>query len=761
MLVFVLWRTLATQEQSNLRSKVKIEAELLADQIEADLRSRLPPLQCMSREWEIHGGMTEEQFTEEARTYLSDAPGFQALGWVDKNFFVQWIEPLEGNEHAVNLNLAFEETRQAALRKARDDHAPTVTAPIDLVQGGKGFLTFFPVSSDNKNVGFILSSVRIREWLDYVFTIKYHQIASDECKISVLFDALPVYQQEGWYSLKKYGADSSAIAEFMGHTLHVQVRPTKAVVKSCKTLLPLLTAVFGVLLSVLVSTIIHLYQKTFSATQKAHAAQAVQEIETHEREKAERELQRALARIDLATKASNIGIWTWDLSINVLTWNERMFELFNLPSDVTPTYEVWRNSIHPDDVARVESLLNDAVQGKAIYDTEFRIVLSDGAAVRHVKVAATVERDREGNPQYITGLDWDMTAQRQKEEALKKSEERVRLLLNSTGEAIYGIDLNGDCTFANATCAKMLGYPSVDGVLGNNMHFLIHHSYADGRPMPIKDCRIFRAFLDGKEVHVDDEVLWRADGTFFPAEYWSSPIVEDGKISGAVVTFVDITQRKKAEALLATERQRLSNILEGTNVGTWEWTIQTGEIVFNKRGAELIGYQLSELTPASIETWKKIVHPDDLKRSEALLERHFKNELAYYECEMRLRRKDGSWVWVLERGKVTAWSSDGKPLRMSGTDQDITQRKQAEEERETLIVNLEKAISEVKKLSGMLPICASCKKIRDDKGYWNQIESYIKEHSEAEFSHSLCPECANKLYPDLFLDNSKQTAVAP
>ena len=86
---------------------------------------------------------------------------------------------------------------------------------------------------------------------------------------------------------------------------------------------------------------------------------------------------------------------------------------------------------------------------------------------------------------------------------------------------------------------------------------------------------------------------------------------------------------------------------------------------------------------------------------------------------------------------------------MCGAHIDITYRKKIEEERDKLFKSLQKSLSEIKKLSGMLPICASCKKIRDDEGYWRQIESYIKDHSEAEFSHSLCPDCAKKLYPDL------------
>jgi diguanylate cyclase (GGDEF)-like protein/PAS domain S-box-containing protein len=274
----------------------------------------------------------------------------------------------------------------------------------------------------------------------------------------------------------------------------------------------------------------------------------------------------------------------------------------------------------------------------------------------------------------------DITERKGAEEALERSEEQVRLLLNSTAEAIYGIDLEGNCTFANPSCLAMLGYADTEQLLGKNMHRLIHHSYPDGRPMPVEVCRIYRAFREGKGVHVDDEVLWRADGTSFPVEYRSYPQVAGGEVTGAVVTFSDITERKHAQELLAAERQRLAYILEGTNVGTWEWNVQTGEAVFNERWAEIIGYTLAELAPVSIETWTKFAHPDDLQVSSDLLEKHFRKELPYYECETRMHHKDGSWVWVLDRGKVATWTEDGKPLAMSGTHQDITTRKRAEGE---------------------------------------------------------------------------------
>src|SRR5579863_8165171 len=117
----------------------------------------------------------------------------------------------------------------------------------------------------------------------------------------------------------------------------------------------------------------------------------------------------------------------------------------------------------------------------------------------------------------------DVTERKQAAEAIRAGEERVRLLLDSAAEAIYGIDLEGRCTFANAACLRMLGYADAQEVIGKNLHQMNHHTYSDGRPYPIEECRIFRSGRQGCEAHVDDEVLWRTDGTGFPAECWSHP----------------------------------------------------------------------------------------------------------------------------------------------------------------------------------------------------------------------------------------------
>ncbi len=130
---------------------------------------------------------------------------------------------------------------------------------------------------------------------------------------------------------------------------------------------------------------------------------------------------------------------------------------------------------------------------------------------------------------------------------LRESKDNLQLILNSTAEAIYGIDKNGCCTFCNRSCLEILGYSHHDELIGKNMHLQIHHSYKDGKPMSFDECSVLRALRTGKCTHADDEVFWTADGRSFDVEYWSYPQFKDEEVIGAVVTFVDITERRMAE----------------------------------------------------------------------------------------------------------------------------------------------------------------------------------------------------------------------
>jgi two-component system NtrC family sensor kinase len=147
-------------------------------------------------------------------------------------------------------------------------------------------------------------------------------------------------------------------------------------------------------------------------------------------------------------------------------------------------------------------------------------------------------------------------------ETLKQREEHISLLLNSIAEGVYGVDLEGRCTFCNPAALKMLGYASAQEVIGRNLHQLIHHSTPDGRSIVEEECTLYRCGKEGKTVHSESEVFWRADGTSFPVEYWAQPVVSDGVLVGVVTAFVDISERKRAEESLREQEQELSAIFD-------------------------------------------------------------------------------------------------------------------------------------------------------------------------------------------------------
>jgi PAS domain S-box-containing protein len=140
----------------------------------------------------------------------------------------------------------------------------------------------------------------------------------------------------------------------------------------------------------------------------------------------------------------------------------------------------------------------------------------------------------------------------------------------------------------------------------------------------------------------------------------------------------EVRQRQAAEQKLQDERRRLQDIIEADRAGTWEWNVQTGELIVNNRWAEIIGYGLDELPSISAATWERLVHPDDLQGYGAVLARHVRGELDYCDVEARIRHKNGSWVSVRDRGKVITWINEGQPLWMRGTRHDITHQKKKE-----------------------------------------------------------------------------------
>jgi PAS domain S-box-containing protein len=226
---------------------------------------------------------------------------------------------------------------------------------------------------------------------------------------------------------------------------------------------------------------------------------------------------------------------------------------------------------------------------------------------------------------------------------------------------------------------------------------------------------------------------------------------KDGRPVRVTGIIADITERKQAEEALRKSEERFRNLYDDAPVGYFEYDLRGNITCVNRTELKMLGYSAEEMIGQPC--WKFIV--DEAAR-EQILAKLAGTRPPAAGLERTYRRKDGTTFPVLFEDRLLT-DENAHVTGIRTAIQDITDRKQAEEQRNKLITELQKTLSEVKTLRGFLPICSHCKKIRDDKGYWNQIESYIHKHSDAEFSHGICPECAQKYYPDMDLYGDEQT----
>jgi PAS domain S-box-containing protein len=283
-----------------------------------------------------------------------------------------------------------------------------------------------------------------------------------------------------------------------------------------------------------------------------------------EREQGEREREQLVrkqaameARLRLATivESSDDAIIGQDIDGIVTDWNKGAEHLYGYSASevigrpISFLMPADRSNDFPKIVRKLKC-------GEAVKHQETLWQKKDGT---YFEASLTVSpiMDSRGRMIGVSAIARDITERKRSEEALRDSEDKLRLLLDSTAEAIYGIDLQGQCTFCNPACLRALGYERVDELLGKNMHDLIHHIRVDGTVFPMEECRILGAARAGEGVRVDDEVLWRRNRTSFPAEYWAYPQRKGQEVVGAVVAFLDITDRKLAAAAAASVSRRL------------------------------------------------------------------------------------------------------------------------------------------------------------------------------------------------------------
>jgi PAS domain S-box-containing protein len=312
-------------------------------------------------------------------------------------------------------------------------------------------------------------------------------------------------------------------------------------------------------------------------------------LDITERKRAETILRDNEEQLRVIFEASQAGIILVGPQGMILYANQRMADMFRCTlSELIGS--AYLDHLHPSETSSADESMRQLIKGEVqSVSSERNYIRKDGSDFWGYLSGRRLENP-DGSLRALVGIIADTTERKQAETALRESEEQFRLLLNSTGEAIYGIDGAGTCTFCNPTCVRMLGYKSGDELLGRNMHEVMHHTRKDGTPYPLHECRVVGTVEHGTGAHVSDEVFWRKDGKSFPVEYWSYPQMRDGRIVGAVVTFVDITDRIQVE-----DRLRQSQKMEA--VGTLAGGIAHD---FNNIMMAIMGYaHLLKMGPAT------------------------------------------------------------------------------------------------------------------------------------------------------------------
>ena len=340
--------------------------------------------------------------------------------------------------------------------------------------------------------------------------------------------------------------------------------------------------------------------------------------------------------------------------------------------------------VFPEDVAARHVDENARVMGtgQSIF-VEERIPAKDGDHI--FQTGKYPLRNANGQIFGMVGIARDITQQKRAEEALVESQAQTLLLMNSVAEGVYGVDVHGICTFVNPAALRMLGYDRPEQLLGRRIHDLIHHTHADGSNYPATTCRAYSVIEDGQTVHVDDEVFWRHDGTPFAVEYRAHAMYRDGVRIGAVVTWLDITERKQRDnairQLTLAVEQSPASILITDLEGNIEYVNRTFEKTSGYARAEVLGKTprllKSGATPREVydAMWRRLSTGES------------------WRGELNNRRKDGSEY--IERVTVTPLrQSDGTISHYVGTQEDITERRRLDAELENHRNHLEELVDQ-------------------------------------------------------------------
>jgi|GEM_PF-2469244 len=451
------------------------------------------------------------------------------------------------------------------------------------------------------------------------------------------------------------------------------------------------------------------------------------------RKQAEEQLSKLSERLKLALKSGKIGIWEWDIVNNILTWDERMYELYGVKlSDFEGVYQAWQQGLHPEDREHSEWICQQALQGEKEYNTEFRVIHPDGS-IHYLKADAIVQRNQAGEALQVVGINYDITDRKQAEISLKTQKEFLQKIVDNIPVMIALMDSQRNFLWVNPEWEKVSGYKfeEID-------QFDI---WEDAFPDPEYRQFILEKLQTDIGNWVDMKIQVR-DGRL-TEQSWINILLSDGQI---IAIGQDITERKRDNQKLRESEERLRKVLENMTVMLDAFDEQGNIIVWNKACEQVTGYTAAEMinNPEAL-VW---LYPDPEYRQN-MIDSWQERGNDYYDWEWNLTAKDGSfktisWTNVSDVYPVPGWATWGIGI-------DVTERKH-QEEKQRLLYEINQAMTGAEDLDSALEIALSfiCESID-----WDFAEAWIPDIEQQ--SLELCSHFySNSLnFEDFFLGSIK------
>ncbi|MBD2165150.1 PAS domain S-box protein [Calothrix membranacea FACHB-236] len=408
------------------------------------------------------------------------------------------------------------------------------------------------------------------------------------------------------------------------------------------------------------------------------------------RKQMEAELQQNQERLNMALESAGMGNWDWNIQTGEIYWSPNLQRIFGMvPGSFNGNFETVVSMMHPDDRESVLQAINAAVYQKQEYHIEFRFFKANGTP-RWALGNGKVFYDEQGNPTRMMGIDLDITERKQAEAIIKESEERFRHIADSSPVLMWISGTDKLCDYFNRSWLEFTGR-TLEQELGNGWLEKVH-------PDDYQYClETYVKAFDSRQKFQIEYRLQRFDGEYrWILDKGVPRFTSEGEFLGYMGSCIDISDRILAEqalqqlnqeletrveqrtAALKESEERWQLALKGSNDGIWDWNLKTNQVFFSTRWKEMRGFTEDEMD-SNIEEWWSRIHPDDYERFRTALDDHFAQKAPFFCEEYRVQHKNGSYIWVLNRGQAL-WDESGNVIRMSGATKDITERKLAEDE---------------------------------------------------------------------------------